>query len=287
MTPMMNNYYFQYQFPVKPIIYPTPPYMSIRRDGIEVVRFPVRSRKLMDMIKKFDPNDITYIEDGSFFERFPNDATSIQDTSDKYFVISGESVRAKWMQQSNTAPKFKITFHETRENRCVITLQVKDQDLYLSYKPNPDKQLKVLPLGQKSLDFDKPETKEFFFYLINVNSKEYSIESAKQPGCFITTYPDENVHVTVEPASNTLCKELKFDVNTLRGNIKCRPNRVRKYRDDAFYWYNDRPFQDKFQSILARGDYIMDATSLALDRSYRWPRQDNLYQSYQLGWRCM
>ncbi|XP_044138974.1 uncharacterized protein LOC122929456 [Bufo gargarizans] len=286
MTPMMNNYYFQYQFPVKPIIYPTPPYMSIERDGIEVVRFPVRSRKLMDMIKKFDPNDITYIVDGSFFESLPNDATFIQDTSRKYFVINGESVRAKWMQQPNKAPKFKITFHETRE-KGVITIQVKDQDLYLSYKPNPDKQLKVLPLGQKSLDFDKPETKEFFFYLSNVNKIEYSIESAKQPGCFISTSTDENVHVTVEPASNTLRKELKFDANKERSNIKCRPNRVRKYRDDTFYWYNDRPFQDKFQSILARDNYIMDATSLALDRSYRWPRQDNLYQSYQLGWRCM
>ncbi|XP_040270547.1 uncharacterized protein LOC120986200 [Bufo bufo] len=287
MTPMMNNYNFQHQFPIKQIIYPTPPYMSIRRDGIEVFRFPVRSRKLMDMIKKFDPNDITYIEDSSFLERFPNDATSIQDTSHKYFVISGNSVWAKWVRQPNTAPKFKITFHETRENRSVITLQVKDQDQYLSYKPNPDKQLKVLSLGQKRLDFDNPETKEFFFYLSNVNSTSYSIESAKQPGCFISTSPDENVHVTVQPASNTHRREFQFDAKMLRGNNTCRPNRVGKYRGDAFYWYNDRPFQDKFQSILARDDYIMDATSLALDRSYRCPRQDNLYQSYHLGWRCM
>ncbi|KAM3924710.1 uncharacterized protein RB166_008048 [Leptodactylus fuscus] len=98
----MNRYSFLSLFPVKEITYSTPPYMSIRRNGTEVLHLPVTGRKLMDMIKKFDPNDISYIEDSSIIQRFQReDITAIRDPVNKYFVIVGDNVWAKHLQGVN------------------------------------------------------------------------------------------------------------------------------------------------------------------------------------------
>ncbi|XP_075711477.1 uncharacterized protein LOC142748261 [Rhinoderma darwinii] len=326
---MNNNYSFQCLFPVKQLTYPTPPYMTIRRAGIEDFRLPVRRRKLMDMIKKFYPNDISYIDDSSYTERssqvyntsirdpsnkcfsingdtvwaqrpqsrklalkdisFINnsrfierisqlDNTSIRDPANKYFVINGDNVWAQPLQGDNVLlkAKFKITVH-SRLNiiRPPITLQVKDQDLYLSYQPNADKQLKVLPLGQRSLDFTKPETRPFFFYLVPVSNRKYSFESVMERDGIICTSPDSKSRVTVEPASDkthnaVFAFDAAFYIGIVSGSGLLRPNIEILFGDDTLlYYFNDKLFQDRYEAMLDGEDYIMNVTSLALDRLYK------------------
>ncbi|KAG8574585.1 hypothetical protein GDO81_009235 [Engystomops pustulosus] len=232
--------------------------MSIRRDEIEVYRPPVCRRKLMDMIKRFDPNDISYIDDYSYTPRFLKNfssnqypgfssgimwskvlqddnmrikdvvdrdsvmsfqnqsSTTVQDTRSKYFVINNGTVWAIALQGDNIKLKayFKITLYPIQTKgaiKCVITLQVQNQDLYLSCKPT-DEQLKVLPLGQKRLVVTNPEVKDFFFFPTEVTTKKYSLEPLTRPGCLVGTSPDSNSRVSVVPTSdNTHYTTFAFD----------------------------------------------------------------------------
>ncbi|XP_066446107.1 uncharacterized protein [Eleutherodactylus coqui] len=213
MSQTKNNYSSNYLFPVKQITYPTPPYMSIRRDETKVFRPTVTRRKLMDMIKKFDSKDISYIDwtfdkEASFF--IPQ-VTSIQDSVNKYFIVNSGTVWARPLQGANIQVKatFDIAFHFIRDLRePVITLQVHDQDQYVSYEPNGDKRLKVLPLGQRNLQ----DAREFFFYLRRVTNSTYAFEPVQQPGGLISTSQDSNSPVTVQPASaNTHYTNFAFD----------------------------------------------------------------------------
>lgn len=295
MFPMNSNYTFQYRFPIKQNVYPTAPYMTIRRDGIEVFRLPVSRRKLMDMIKKFDPNDISYIDEHSFYERLPQaDATSIQDPANKYFVINGDTVWAKALQGSNgqLKAKFKITVHSRWDiAKPPITLQVQNQDLYLAYEPNADRQLKVLPLGQRILDFKNPDTRRFFFYLVPVANRRYSFRPVTDPDSLISTSPDSSSRVTAEPASGNshhtvFAFDATFVIGVGNGSSFLRPdieNILISGDDASFHRYKDIIFQNRYQSIVGRENYAMGVTSLVLNNPYRWPRQDNYYQSNYLG----
>ncbi|XP_077116934.1 uncharacterized protein LOC143773344 [Ranitomeya variabilis] len=286
---MRNNYCFPHRFSVQPITYPTPPYMSIRREGIEMFQLPVTQRKLMDMIKKFDPNDISYIDDQEFITMQKTDITSIRDPLSKYFVIKGDTVWARSLQGANEQAKFKVSLYiNLNKTKPPITLQVQNQDLFLSYQPNEQRQLKVLPLGQRNLDITNPDTRHFFFNIIEVANKKFSLEPVTEPDWFISTAPD-NGPVTVEPSSDqTHYMAFSFDINFNIGYIS--GSRVRldtedtsKY-DASFYSYNNRTVRDRYRSFLARDGYRMDVCSLGLDDPYRRRRQDNHRQSYYLGW---
>ncbi|XP_056427254.1 uncharacterized protein LOC130368054 [Hyla sarda] len=291
MSPVMNHYSFRSFIPVKQIIYPIPPYMSIRRDGIEVFKLPVSRRRLMDMIKKFDPNDITYIDESSYTRFSKVDNTSIRDHLNKYFVINNDTVWAKHLAGENEQLKaqFKIQVHvKWNPAKPPITLQVQNQDLYLSYDPNAERQLKLLPLGQRALDFTNPDTKRFFFYITPVANRKYSFEPVMASGSLLSTSNDSTSRVTVEPASNTYYTDFAFDAAFNMG-VMNRPSFVgpdieKTSEDDTtFYSNQDKLFQDRYQSILAQEDYLMDVTSLALKSPYQWFRQHNNYQSSYLG----
>ncbi|KAM4039420.1 uncharacterized protein ACNLHF_017570 isoform 2-T2 [Anomaloglossus baeobatrachus] len=288
---MENNYSFPYLLSVKPITYPTPPYMSIRREEIEMFRLPVMQRKLMDMIKKFDPNDISYIDDNLRITMQKTDITSIRDQLSKYFVIRGGAVWAMSLQGANEQAKFKVNIYiRANKTRPPITLQVQNQDLYLSYQPNADRLLKVLPLGQRNLDITNPETRHFFFNIIQIAPQKFSLEPVTEPDCFISTARNTS-RVTVEPSSDqthsmAFAFDINFDIGYVSGS-KFRPDTEDTSNDTSFYRYNDRFLQDRYQSFLAREDYVMDVSSLAMDNPYWRRRQENYHQSNCLGWHCM
>ncbi|XP_073506990.1 uncharacterized protein [Phyllobates terribilis] len=333
---MKNNYCFPHLLSVQPITYPTPPYMSIRREGIEMFQLPVTQRKLMDMIKKFDPNDISYIDDkplrfaqktditsirdqlskyfvikggnvwarslqggneqdNSYIDDKPlrfaqkTDITSIRDQLSKYFVIKGGNVWARSLQGGNEQAKFKVKVYiGLNRRRQPITLQVQNQDLFLSYQPNANRLLKVLPLGQRNLDITNPETKQFFFNIVEVANKKFSLEPVTEPDWFISTAPDSSP-VTVEPSSDqthymSFAFDVNFDIGYVSGSRFIPDTEDTSKDDTSFYSYNDRIVQDRYQSFLAREGYLMDVSSLGLDNPYRRRRQDNQHQSNYLGW---
>ncbi|XP_075061284.1 uncharacterized protein LOC142149878 isoform X2 [Mixophyes fleayi] len=336
ISPGRRHFSLKYLFPSKPITYSTPPYMTVL-ENVVIVRFPVRRRKLMDMIKKFDPNDISYIteyesriirvnpqpqpvsvrekfvlngdkrklkfsQDISYIKGYEsriirvnpqpqptsirekfvlNDfslirdteriiginlpTTSMQDQSNRKFVVNGDILMSKFLVGSNDdiermQAKFIIRIHRQRVSpRTAVTVKVDNKDLYLSYTPSEDRGLKLVPLGQMTLDLTNPEARPFFFFITDTSNSKHSFESAAELDCFISTSTQKNDRVTVQPKSqqNTYYMDFTFDSgnNNSVGNgfeFAQKPS-----INDWIDYFNERIFHEMDESIIEERDFEM------------------------------
>ncbi|KAM4749080.1 uncharacterized protein WCC33_006506 [Rhinophrynus dorsalis] len=141
----------------KDITYPTPPYISLRENVGQVRLPPLKRRLFLDMLKKFDVNDLSYVTLEDFTEAFSavynrvrSVQTTIQDTSNKWIVYENGKLLAKSLQgpNINNRATFKISYYFPPEgDKKPITIKIEGTSYFLSFQTG---NFKLQPLGKSS-----------------------------------------------------------------------------------------------------------------------------------------
>ncbi|XP_063786434.1 uncharacterized protein LOC134935061 [Pseudophryne corroboree] len=198
-------------FPIKEIT----PYTTIL-DLVDASRIPELKRNLLDLLEKFDINDLPCITEDNLEETagLNFQITSIQDQTDRTFILKRDTLWAKHLLLHEEKELFTIKLHRVHKvPKNAVTVQVLDQNLYLSSIPDPSGYVQLLSPGEKIPDFNDPETSKFFFYLENTDEDLYSFESSTNSNCFISTPAEMNDRVTIQPISKKDIYHMDFKVD--------------------------------------------------------------------------
>ncbi|XP_053320391.1 uncharacterized protein LOC128492006 [Spea bombifrons] len=198
------------------VLYPTPPYASLRENIAKVFIVPVRKRRFLDMIKKFDLNDLSYVyfstSDNEHEFIGTNTPTPIMDIFQKSCVVENGTLWAKSLQGQNVNLKAKFIIgigNLAQGEKTPVSLNIYNTNLYLSYQSG---KLQVQPETQNAINYTSPDAQKFFFFVTQTGSVTYSFEPVTAPNWFLSTSSQGNSPVTVQPLSaNSYNKEFKFD----------------------------------------------------------------------------
>ncbi|MEE6513183.1 hypothetical protein FKM82_020702 [Ascaphus truei] len=107
-----NNDSVSYWFVPVDITYPTPPYMSLRELVERNETLPVKERKFMDMMERYDSNDIYYTsmkyEPGVYKKTGFALNSTIRDTLHRWFVLTNGNLFAKALLIPNERNKGQL-----------------------------------------------------------------------------------------------------------------------------------------------------------------------------------
>ncbi|XP_053320145.1 uncharacterized protein LOC128491831 [Spea bombifrons] len=199
------------------ITYPTPPYISLREDiGLAQDPPPPRRRQFLDMIRKFNSNDIKLVTFG--IVALENDGyskvgkelpTSIRDSNQKWLVCENGYLIAKYLPGPEIDKKasFKISYYAPIVNgKKPITLKLESR--YLSCQSG---NLTLQSANDENLNNINSSNAQFLFFQIDTNNVYNEIAPATAPQSLVCTLAQNNSPVIVESAdTNTLQTEFVF-----------------------------------------------------------------------------
>ncbi|CAH2274914.1 PREDICTED: uncharacterized protein LOC108712739 isoform X2 [Pelobates cultripes] len=196
--------------------YPTTPYQSLRQQIPKILTILAKKRRYLNMIKKFDANDISYINYSNHheslnpgFESLNPDRdiikkeTSIRDDINHYFIQANDILMAKVLQGSNEAKKAKFTIivGKPKNQKTPVTLQIVDKKQYLTYESGK----LILQVYQDSdIDYSNQNPPKYFFYMSETPDSKYTFEPVMAQNMVISTTKTDTSKVTVEPNSSNI-----------------------------------------------------------------------------------
>ncbi|XP_075457909.1 uncharacterized protein LOC142495811 [Ascaphus truei] len=201
-----NNVSPSFGFAPVDITYPTPPYMSLRELVERNETLPVKERKFMDMMERYDSNDIYYTsmkyEPGVYKKTGFALNSTIRDTLHRWFVLTNGNLFAKALLIPNERNKAKLIIYSyipPENGRKPVTLRIEGTNLYFSYQSGT---LQLQPMTEEDLERINSNTKKFLFLLTKMSTTTRSFESATSPGSFISASTENNGAITVQLGSS-------------------------------------------------------------------------------------
>ncbi|XP_018110615.1 uncharacterized protein LOC108712739 isoform X1 [Xenopus laevis] len=238
------------------ISYPIPPYGTLHQHGRKAI-FPIMNRhKIIDMTKKFDLNDISYIYLDSFnlnqsmetlrpapvsYRREYSRTYFIKDSNNKWFVFENGVLKAKYLQGDNFNNRATVTiskYSSLSGGKIPVTLKIEGPNIFLLCSSGSLQ----YEATNENLDTISDESKEkFLFYQNPIGTFTCSFEPTRNLQLTLCTDTSSNVNVQPKSSNTPNVHFSLFSppssrfVNVGGGRIALRPQGTEKL-DNNFRW---------------------------------------------------